>query len=97
MRTAEQEEIAREDGASVLKEENGGLVLLSSIRVRCPPMGVSDTPSRASGLLPPHVGRWCPGIDRSGDARLGFGTAEMMRTTGAAPGMGVYVHDPESR
>ncbi len=47
MRTAEQEEIAREDGASVLKDENGGLVLSSSIRVRCPLMGVSDTPSRA--------------------------------------------------
>ncbi|HNT72780.1 MAG TPA: hypothetical protein PKK92_06955 [Methanothrix sp.] len=51
----------------------------------------------AVSASPAGLGRGRPGIDRSGDARLGFGTAEMMRTTGAAPGMGVYVHDPESR
>ncbi len=95
MRTAEQEEIAREDGASVLKEENGGLVLLSSIRVRCPLDGrVGYAVAGLSAFLPPPGGRGSPRIDRE-TLGVGFGMAEMMRATGAAAGMGGV--DPDIR
>jgi len=95
MRTAEQEEIAREDGASVLKEENGGLVLSSSIRVRCPLDGrVGYAVAGLSAFLPPPGGRGSPRIDRE-TLGVGFGMAEMMRATGAAAGMGGV--DPDIR
>jgi hypothetical protein len=64
MRTAEREGDREEHAASILKEENGGLVQSLSIRVRSPRRASGSPIAGLSASLPPPADRGRPRIDR---------------------------------